>query len=82
MTHKISYGYRSLHIIQTSRVFTSTVTNTRIILMFDVISDKIGIMQNLYLSKKLLIKLKQNSQNNNTDRYVAPESYATAQQSL
>jgi hypothetical protein len=39
-------------------------------------------MQNLYLSKKLLIKLKQNSQNNNTDRYVAPEIYATAQQSL
>ena len=39
-------------------------------------------MQNLYFSKKLLIKLKYSSKNSNTNRYVAPESYATAQQSL
>jgi hypothetical protein len=49
---------------------------------FNVIYDNHGIMQNLYLSKKLLIKLKYNSKNNKTKRYVAPESYATAQQSL
>jgi hypothetical protein len=49
---------------------------------FDVISDKLGIMQNLCFSKKLLIKLIQNSKNDNTNRHVAPESYATAQQSL
>ena len=49
---------------------------------FNVIYDKLGIMQNLYLSKKLWIKLKLNSKNNNTNRYVAPESYASRQQSL
>jgi hypothetical protein len=49
---------------------------------FNVISGKLGIMQNLYSSKKLRIKLKLNSRNNNNNGYVAPESYATAQQSL
>jgi len=39
-------------------------------------------MQILYFSKKLLIKLKYNSKNSNTNKYVAPGSYATAQQSL
>jgi len=67
MTHRNWEGHRWLHIKQTSTVFTSTVTNTKIILIFDVISDTLGIIQNLYFIKKLLIKLKYNSKKNNTD---------------
>ena len=51
-------------------------------IMFDVISDKLYIMQNIYLCKKLFITLKWKSKNNNAKRYVALETYATAQQSL
>jgi hypothetical protein len=50
--HWILYGDRSLYITHTSTVCIPTVINKEIRRNFDIISNKLDVLQNLLLSKK------------------------------